>query len=96
MMLVIFKTAPPVFVRITFCGALVVLTIWLAKVKLGGRNATAGAEDPLPASRIVSGESAALSVIVTEPKRLPATVGVKVTLMMQLAPAATLAPQVLV
>jgi hypothetical protein len=26
-MLVIFKTAPPVFVRITFCGALVVLTI---------------------------------------------------------------------
>ena len=37
-----------------------------------------------------------MSVMVTEPKRLPAAVGVKVTLMMQLAPAATLAPQVLV
>jgi hypothetical protein len=34
--------------------------------------------------------------MVTEPKRLAVTVGVKVTLMMQLAPAATLAPQVLV
>ena len=53
MMLVMFRTAPPVLVRITFCGGLVVLTIWLAKVKLDGRKATAGAADPLPASRTV-------------------------------------------
>jgi hypothetical protein len=64
---VIFKTAPPVFVRIAFCGALVVPTIWLGKVRLLGKNATAGVEAPLPASRIVCGEFAALSLMVTEP-----------------------------
>ena len=66
-MLVIFKTAPPVFVRIAFCGALVVPTIWLGKVRLLGKNATEAAALPLPARRIVCGEFAALSVMVTEP-----------------------------
>jgi hypothetical protein len=39
----------------------------LAKVRLLGKNATEGVALPLPASRIVCGELAALSVIVTEP-----------------------------
>jgi len=51
--LVIVKVAPPVFVRTTFCGALVVLTIWLVKVRLVGKNATAGAAVLLPAIRII-------------------------------------------
>ncbi len=37
-----------------------------------------------------------MSVMVIEPLRVPAAVGVKVTLMVQEAPAATLEPQVLV
>ena len=45
-MLTMFKTALPVLLRVTFRGALVVLTIWLAKVKLVGENATAGVGRP--------------------------------------------------
>ena len=44
----------------------------------------------------VCGELPAFSVIVTAANRLPAAAGSNVTLMVQLAPAATLAPQLLV
>lgn len=50
----------------------------------------------MPASSTVCGLSAALSVIVMDPLRLPAAVGVKVTLIVHDAPAPTLLPQVLV
>jgi hypothetical protein len=95
-MLVIFITAPPVFERVSDCVPLVVPTFWLAKLRFAGRKAAEGVTVPLPASRIVSGESPALSVMVTEPYRLPEAVGVKVTLIVQEVLAATVAPQVLV
>ena len=51
---------------------------------------------PVPVKLTVSGLSLALSVNVIVPFRVPAVVGVKVTLMLQFAPAATVLPQVLV
>src|SRR5437879_13178084 len=49
-----------------------------------------------PDKATLSGLSAALSVIVRVPVRFPPAAGVNVMLMVQLAPAATLLPQVLV
>ena len=49
---------------------------------------------PPPLSDTVCGELPALSVIATVPVRVPAAVGVKVTGIVQFAPAATLAPHV--
>ena len=48
--------------------------------------------DPVPVSETVCGEPLALSAIVNVPVRFPDAVGVKVTEMLQLAPAATLVP----
>ena len=50
----------------------------------------------MPVRLAVWGLLVALSVTVKVPLRVPVAVGEKVTLMMQLAPAATLAPQLLV
>src|SRR6267378_3719502 len=51
---------------------------------------------PLFLSVTVCGLPAALSVMVTDATRLPAAVGLNVTLIVQLAPPATLAPHVFV
>jgi hypothetical protein len=51
---------------------------------------------PAPVRLTLCGLPVALSVIVIVPGWLPTAVGVKVTLMEQLAPGATEAPQVLV
>ena len=51
---------------------------------------------PVPVRRAVCGLLVALSVTVTETVRAPKAVGVKVTLMVQLPPAATELPQLLV
>ena len=51
---------------------------------------------PVPERLTVCGLPLALSVMLTEAVRLPLAAGVKVTLMVQLVPAATLAPQLLV
>jgi hypothetical protein len=53
-------------------------------------------EVPVPERATVCGLPAAPSVIVSVAARLPLTEGVKVRLMAQLAPAATLEPQLLV
>ena len=53
-------------------------------------------EEPVPVRVITCGDPAALSVTETTPVRLPVTVGVKVTEIVQLAPAARLLPHVLV
>jgi hypothetical protein len=50
----------------------------------------------MPVSGICCGLSGALSAIVREPNRRPADVGVKVTVIVQLAPALRLLPQLLV
>jgi hypothetical protein len=51
---------------------------------------------PVPVSVTVCGLPSALSVMVTAPVLSPPAVGLKVTLSPQLAPAATLEPQLLV
>lgn len=52
------------------------------------------AANPVPVSVMACGEPAALSVIVTLAERLPTASGLKVTEIVQFAPAATLGPQV--
>ena len=97
-MLVMLNAALPVLVRVTVCAVLVVPTSWLGNVRLVGAKLTAGAErvTPVPVRLTVCGLLLALSAMVMAPVRLPTAVGVKVTLMVQLAPAATDVPQMLV
>ena len=71
------------------------LTGWLANPRLAAESEACGIGFPIPETEIVCGLLPALSVIVTEPKRLPDAVGVNVTLMVQLVPAATLVGQLL-
>jgi hypothetical protein len=70
-------------------------TFCAGKVKEAGERLTTG---PVPVPPRLTGWVAglALSVMVTAPVRAPAAVGLKVTLRVQLALAATLEPQVLV
>ena len=90
-MLVIVRTAAPVFVRVTFCGVLAVPTNWVGKVRLVGDRVTAGPlPSPTPVSVVVSGLFGALSVTVTVAFSVPAIDGVNVTLIAQVACGATL------
>ena len=66
----------------------------MPKVKLVGKKLALGAT-PVPVSDTVCGLPVALSVKVMVPGWLPVAVGVNVTLIVQLAPAATELPQVL-
>ena len=68
----------------------------MPKLRLVGEKLTAGAVIPIPVSDTVCGLPLALSVTETAPVREPATVGVKVTEMVQVPAAATEAPHVLV
>src|SRR6266852_6532832 len=96
-MLVMLNEAVPLLLRVTACAPLLVPTSWLAKVRLVGERLTAGALEavPVPVRLTICGLSLALSLMVMLPVRVPAAVGVKVTLMLQLPPAATALPQVL-
>jgi hypothetical protein len=64
------------------------------KVKEAGETLTAGAVPPVPVRLTVWVAGLALLVMVTAPVLVPVAVGLKVTLMAQLAPVATLDPQV--
>jgi hypothetical protein len=68
----------------------------LEKVKDGGENLTMVLGVPVPVKLTVWVVGLALSVMVRVPVLVPVTVGRKVTAMLQEAPTATLAPQVLV
>ena len=70
-------------------------TFCAGKVKEAGERLTTGAV-PVPVRLMVWVAGLALSLMVTAPVRVPAAVGLKVTLRVQLAPTATLEPQVLV
>ncbi len=83
-------------VSVTVCAGLVVLTCWLANVRLVGDRLAAAGALPVPVKDTVCGLPLASSVIVMAPVRVPVAVGVKVTLIVQLAPAATELPQMLV
>src|SRR5437870_3912018 len=86
----IVKAAVPVFVSVTVIGVLVVASGWLPKPSLVGANPTPGAV-PFPLSVMICGLPPALSVSDSVPVRAPEAVGVKVTLMVQFAPAAKVA-----
>ena len=93
--LVTLKVALPVLVKVTVWSALVVCVGWLAKTRPVEERPAVGAL-PVPVRPTLWGLPAALSLRVTAAVRVPLPVGVKVTLIVQLAPAATLAPHVLV
>jgi hypothetical protein len=92
---VMLKAAVPVFVSVAAWAELLDPTIWLPNDRELADRLTAGAT-PVPVRLTVCGLPLALSVMVRVPLRTPVAVGVKVTLIVQLAPAPTLAPQVLV
>ena len=89
------SVALPLFVSVSVCGLLVVPVFCTEKVKLATLKLAPGAP-PIPVSPTVCGLLLALSVIVTEAVRAPAAVGLKETLIVQLVPAAKLAPQLFV
>ena len=90
-MLLMVRAALPLLVSVTVCAALVVLTCWFPKLKLVGLRSTAGADAvvPEPLKATDCGLPEALSMKVRLALRLPVAVGVKVTLMVQEAPAAS-------
>ena len=79
--------------NVTVWAGLVVPTSWLANVRLAGDSPTA---IPLPLRATVCGLPLASSVTDRVPLRVPVVVGVKFTLILQLAPLPKLAPQLLV
>src|ERR1035437_7365204 len=89
------SAAFPVFLSVTACVAAFEPTTVLVNVRLAGERLTAG---PVPASvwATVCGEPVTLSAMLTAAFNVPGAAGLKVTVIAQLAPAATLAPQPLV
>src|SRR5207253_1434621 len=86
----IVKAAVPVFVSVTVIAVLVVASSWLPKSRLVGANPTPGAV-PFPLSVMICGLPPASSASDSVPVRAPEAVGVKVTLMVQFAPAGKVA-----
>ena len=90
--------AVPVLRTVTVCEPLVCPILTLPKLRLVGDTLTVvdppEDETPDPVKPIVWGLFEALSAMVTVPARVPVVVGVKLTLIVQLAPAATEDPQV--
>jgi uncharacterized protein YabE (DUF348 family) len=86
-----------VFISVVDCAALVAPAT-AEKVSVAGESETPGAAaaTPVPLSATVCGEPVALSAMESEAVKLAAEAGVKVTETVQLAPAASELPQVLV
>ncbi len=78
-----------------FCAWLEVPTFWLLNVRPAGDrdNVTT---TPVPVRVTACGVALSVATMLTAPVRVPAVVGVKVTLMAQLLLAPMLLPQVLV
>lgn len=95
--LVMFKVAVPVFVRVTVCGLLVTCSGWLPKGRLVGDSETKGAAVlvPVPLNGALLGLPIALVVKVRLAEREPIALGVKVTRIRQLEPCSRVAPQAL-
>lgn len=87
---------PPVLVRVMFWAALIVCRVWLLNASVRGERMTAEALMPVPVRLTVCGLPEALSATVMVPVWGPLAVGVKLTSMVQAAPAATETPQLLV
>ena len=84
----------PVFLTVMACVALLLPTVVLAKVSDAGVIVTGATA--VPESATDCGEPVALSATLTVAVRLPVAVGLKVTEIVQLAAAASEAPQVVV
>jgi len=94
---VMLKAALPVLWIVTGCGGLVTPTGSFPSARLVGEALKAGLVlVPVPERITLCGLPVALSVKVTAAARAPVVVGLKVTLTVQMAPAALLAPQLLV
>jgi hypothetical protein len=89
LMLVKFSAALPVFVSVTVWAVLVVPMLWLLNVRLVGTKDAVGVP-PAPVKGTVCGLPVALSVMLTDPVRVPAAVGVNVTMMVQVPCGGTL------
>ena len=85
----------PVFLSVMAWVALEVPLLVLGKVSEVGVRVTAGLA-PVPVNDTVCGEGLALSATLTEAVNVPVVVGLKVTVMVQLALADTLVPQLFV
>jgi hypothetical protein len=85
----------PLLVRVTGWALLLTPIIWLLKVRLAGDQAAAGVV-PFPESVLEGGVLVKSPETLRDPLRVPCAVGVKVTVMMQLVPAATKVPQLFV
>jgi len=92
-MLVIESAAVPVLVMDTYCDAVAVPTGDEPNARLVVERVTAG-PSPVPVKAMLCGDPEALSVIVTAALRAPPVTGAKCPWMLQLAPTATLVPQV--
>src|SRR5581483_7463570 len=86
---VMVKAPGPLLVKVTLWAELVVLVVWLGKVRLPGCKLTVGmGAAPVPDKPMDCGLPLPLSVMLTDAAREPVAVGVKVTLMVQEAFAA--------
>jgi len=88
------KASFPEFVKVMDCAVLVVPTARFPKARLVEERLTAGAT-PVPERATACAVPLALPAILRAAEAAPMAEGVKVTLIAQLAPAATLDPQVL-
>ena len=85
----------PLFVSVMICAALEVPTSCEAKVRDEGENAATAAR-PVPLKLTGAGGVLLLLDSDSDPVRLPMTAGLKTTLMVQLVPAPSDVPQLLV
>jgi hypothetical protein len=90
--------AVPVFLTVMVCAALLVPCVWLPKSSEVGVSVTIGARGavPVPVSATVCGEPLALSATESVAAKLAVEAGVKEIEMVQLEPAASELPQLLV
>jgi hypothetical protein len=88
---VIVSVVVPTLVSVTVFAALIVPMATVPKLKLLGESF---AVVPIPLSGTCCGLPLALSVMLNAAVRVPVAVGLKVTLVVQLAPAANELPQV--
>ena len=95
-MLLMMRGAVPVLDRVTVCAALAVFRNWFPKASVGGATPAMGAM-PVPLKVTVNVGCKGSSLVTVKPAdRAPLTVGRKVTLTVQVAPWARLAPHPLV
>ena len=84
------------FVNVTVCAALVVPITWLGNVKLDADRERAAGVMPMPLSVMDCGlPLKELSVMIRTPLRAPGAVGVKLTVIPQLALGSNVLPQLL-